>query len=74
MLPTAIKRQCEQYIFCDYIANGIQMISENTARKAGDRYLSLSYREIIHPKTVDNRTGDEIVEDIIRRAGLKITG
>ena len=74
MLPAAIKRQCEQDIFCDYIANGIQMISENTARKAGDRYLSLSYREIIHPKPVDNRTGDEIVEDIIRRAGLKITG
>ena len=74
MLPTAIKRQCEQDIFRGYIANGIQMISENTARKAGDRYLSLSYREIIHPKPVDNRTGDEIVEDIIRRAGLKITG
>lgn len=72
MLPTSIKRQCEQDIFHDYIANGIQMISENTARKAGDRYLSLSYREIIHPKPVDNRTGDEIVEDIIRRAGLTV--
>ena len=72
MLPTSIKRQCEQDIFRDYIANGIQMISENTARKAGDRYLSLSYMEVIHPKPVDNRTGDEIVEDIIRRAGLTV--
>ena len=72
MLPTAIKRQCEQDIFRDYIANGIQMISENTARKAGDRYLSVSYREIINPKPADNRTGDEIVEDIIRRAGLTV--
>lgn len=72
MLPTSIKRQCEQDIFRDYIANGIQMISENTARKAGDRYLSLSYREVIHPKPVDNRTGDEIVEDIILRAGLTV--
>lgn len=72
MLPTSIKRQCEQDIFQDYIANGIQMISENTARKAGDRYLSLSYREVIHPKPVDNRTGDEIVEDIILRAGLTV--
>lgn len=74
MLPTAIKRQCEQDIFRDYIANGIQMISENTARKEGDRYLSLSYREVINPKPVYNRTGDEIVEDIIQRAGLKIIG
>lgn len=72
MLPTAIKRQCEQDIFRDYIANGIQMISENTAIKEGDRYLSLSYREVIHPKPVDNRTGDEIVDDIIRRAGLTV--
>ena len=72
MLPTAIKRQCEHDIFRDYIANGIQMISENTARNAGGRYLSLSYMEIINPKPSDDRTGDEIVEDIIRRAGLKV--
>ena len=72
MLPTAIKRQCEQDIFRDYIANGIQMISENAARREGDRYLSLSYREVIRQKPVDNRTGDEIVEDIIRRAGLTV--
>ena len=43
------------------------MISENTARNAGGRYLSLSYMEIIHPKPVDNRTGDEIVDDIRKR-------
>lgn len=72
MLPTSIKRQCEQDIFRDYIANGIQMISENTARNAGGRYLSLSYREVIQPKPVDNRTVDEIVEDVIRLAGLKV--
>ena len=30
------------------------------------------YYDIIHPAKVDNRTGDEIVEDIIKRAGLAV--
>lgn len=72
MLPTALKRQCDHDIFLNYIANGIKMISENTATRSGDRYLALSYNDIINPKPVDERTGDEIVEDIVRKAGLKI--
>lgn len=74
MLPTSLKRQCDHDIFMNYIANGIQMVSENTARMCGGRYLTASYNDIINPKPVDDRTGDEIVEDIVRKAGLKIVG
>ena len=71
-LPVAMKRQCEQEIFREYIADGIQMISENTANYVSGRYIVKRYTEIINKKSSDNRTGDEIVEDIIRRAGLVV--
>ena len=50
------------------------MISENTAKFAGGSYLTVRYGDMIHPKNQDTRTGDEIVEDIVRKAGLKIVG
>ena len=34
--------------------------------------MKARYYDIIHPSKVDNRTGDEIVEDIIKRAGLVV--
>nr|DAG68294.1 MAG TPA: hypothetical protein [Caudoviricetes sp.]DAH41735.1 MAG TPA: hypothetical protein [Caudoviricetes sp.] len=49
------------------------MISENTARFAGGGYLSIDYDDIIQPKAQDSRTGDEIVTDVIKRAGIKVT-
>lgn len=48
------------------------MISENTAKFAGGPYLTARYGDVIHPKKQDTRTGDEIVEDIVHKAGLVI--
>lgn len=50
------------------------MISENTAKFAGGSYLTVRYGDVIRHKKQDTRTGDEIVEDIVRKAGLKIVG
>lgn len=54
------------------MADGVRMISENTAKFAGGPYMSVRYGDMIHPKKQDTRTGDEIVEDIVRKAGLVI--
>ena len=48
------------------------MISENTANISFGQYMKERYYDIIHPAKVDTRTGDEIVEDIIKRAGLVV--
>ena len=45
---------------------------ENTAKFAGGNYINARYIDVIEPKKVDNRTGDEIVADIIKRAGLVV--
>lgn len=48
------------------------MISESTANFAKGPYMKARYYDIITPKKEDTRTGDEIVEDIIKRAGLVV--
>ena len=54
-----------------YVGNGIQIISENTGRMVGGRQLK-DYSEFMGLKPVDNRSGDEIAADIIKRAGLGV--
>lgn len=34
--------------------------------------LTVTYDDILHPKPVDNRTGDEIAVDVITTLGLKL--
>lgn len=72
MLLAQLQKDGEREMLWQYIAKGIKMLTENTARAAGGSYLAVSYTDIIHPKPKDERTGDEIVADVIMGAGLKI--
>ena len=54
-----------------YIADLMKVTAEMSARAAGYELTVQSYRDIIGLAPVDDRTGDEIAEDIIRRAGLR---
>ena len=49
----------------NYISTSLQLIPQN-------KYLTHTFDEILHPEKikVDNRTGDEIAEDVIAQAGL----
>ena len=55
-----------------YVTDFLILIAENTANFSRGRYVKARYCDIIHPAKVDTRTGDEIVEDIIKRAGLVV--
>jgi hypothetical protein len=46
-----------------YIARSLQGIPQN-------KWIERDYYDIIHPEKVDDRSGDEIAVDIIKRAGL----
>ena len=72
MLFAKLQKDSELEMFGHYIANGLKMLTENTAKIVGGSYLAVSYTDIIHPKPKDERTGEEIVADVIRGAGLKI--
>ena len=39
---------------------------------SGGSYISAKLYDIINPKPVDNRNGEEIAADIIKRAGIEV--
>ena len=55
-----------------YIADCLRIISENTAKIGGGSYITAKFADIINPKPVDNRAGEEIAADIINRAGIEV--
>ena len=38
----------------------------------GGSYVTVKLADIINPKPADNRTGEEIAADIIKRAGIEV--
>ncbi len=67
-----IKQQAENEAFKTYVAECLKIITENTAKMSGGSYISASFADILDPKPVDNRTGEEIVADVIKKAGLEV--
>ena len=55
-----------------YIADCLRMATENTAKMSQGAYTAARFYDIINPKPVDNRSGNEIAADIIKRAGIEV--
>ena len=55
-----------------YYAQCLRIITENTAKIGGGSYITVKFYDIINPKPVDNRSGEEIAADIIKRAGIEV--
>ena len=55
-----------------YVTDCLRIISENTAKMCGGSYMKAKLADIINPDPVDNRTGEEIAADIIKRAGIEV--
>ena len=61
-------QQAKDTAYRVYVTDCLKLIAENT----GNISLKLRYYDIIQPKKADTRTGDEIVADISKRAGLVV--
>ena len=66
------KKQEEEKRYRYYLTDCLKLITENTAKYAGGSYLTISFRDIMDPKPVIEKSGDEIAAEVIMRAGLKI--
>ena len=66
------KEDFEQEAYRLYSANCLRMIAFNTARLSQGEYITKNLADIINPKPEDNRTGAEIVEDVINKLGLEV--
>ena len=68
-----VNQQAKDTAYRVYVTDCLKLIAENTANISRGQYMKSRYYDIIHPAKADTRTGDEIVEDIIKRAGLVVT-
>ena len=55
-----------------YVTDCLRMATENTAKMSQGSYTAARFYDIINPKPVDNRTGEEIAAEIINRAGIEV--
>ena len=55
-----------------YVADCLRMATENTAKMSQGAYTAARFYDIINPKPVDNRSGNEIAADTIKRAGIEV--
>ena len=55
-----------------YYAECLRVITENTAKMGGGSYITAKLPDIINPKPVEKRTGEEIAADIIKLAGIEV--
>ena len=55
-----------------YVTDCLRMVTENTAKMSQGAYTSARFYDIINPKPVEKRTGEEIAADIIKRAGIEV--
>lgn len=67
------KKQREK-LFQTYVTETLKLINDNIAKIHGGSVLKTRYSELIETKKIDNRTGDEVARNVIKRIGLKVKG
>ena len=60
-LPEKIKQEHENEVYKVYIAECARITAENTAKSVGGNYMSAKFVDILHPKPVDTRTAEDII-------------
>lgn len=71
-LPHTLKAIEREELRNAYCAECLRMITENTAKLAGGRYMNKTIFDVLDPVPEDHRTGDEVLNDIISRGGLEL--
>ena len=68
-MRAAINQDAEEYAYRVYMTDSAQLAVEN-------KYITRRWCEIMEDtkKPVDNRTGDEVAADVIKRLGLSLKG
>lgn len=69
----AYARILRETMYQAYVTDVLKAIATNTAYRGGGEMLTARFFDCIHPpKLQDQRTGDEIAADVIKRAGLEV--
>lgn len=71
-LPIAVKAKAKERESIKYVAECTRIITENMAKYMGGSYIKKSLDELLEPRHVETRSGDEIAADIAKRCGLEV--
>ena len=66
-LEYKVKEDMESDAYRRYTARALQILTENVANALGGKTLSMSYDDLINPKPFDNRSADEIIDEIRKK-------
>ena len=70
-LPYALNKAAEDELCRIYITDALKAIAKNTVHEGGE-LMSKRYFDIINPAEEDNRTAEEIVDDVLSAAGIEV--
>lgn len=56
----------------DYMARCARLICENMARTSGGMMITEEFTDIIHKKPAEERTAQQIIDDVVARAGIEV--
>ena len=69
------KEQQKEMAYRIYVTECLRLMTENTAKQSesGGSYINKPFADVIgNSKPKDERTADEIIADITKRAGLEV--
>lgn len=58
------KKEQQEKAYTVYVTDALRIITENTAKASGGRYLQARYAELIEPIKEEKRTADEVITDL----------
>lgn len=58
------KKEQQEKAYQVYVTDALYIITENTAKANGGRYLQARYAEMIEPKEEEKRTANEVIIDL----------
>jgi hypothetical protein len=68
----AFDKAIKQKLYQEYMSDGLKLLSESVATAFGGSYLKKRFADIIEGVTEEEISADDIVIDIIERAGLSL--
>lgn len=73
-VAASVKQERKEKLYKAYVTDALRILGENTAGLTKGKYMALRWIDLDSdtPGATDNRSGDEIAEDVIRRAGLSL--
>ena len=67
------KEQQKEMAYRIYVTECLRIMTENTAKQSGGSYINKPFADVIgNNKPKDERTAEEIIADITKRAGLEV--